>query len=56
MDEALQDTNDTAGLSNDELEDAITALAANLNAATARWLALIAELDRRAGSPRGLGP
>ncbi len=52
MDKALRDAAvapppDTSGLSDNELEDAITALAANLNAATARWLALIAELDRR---------
>jgi len=36
-------------LTNEQLEDAITTLAAHLNAATARLLALIGELDRRQG-------
>jgi hypothetical protein len=37
------------GLSNRELAAAITELAGHLNAATRRWLALIAEFDRRQG-------
>jgi hypothetical protein len=37
------------GLSNRELAAAITELAGHLNAATRRWLALIAEFDRRKG-------
>jgi hypothetical protein len=42
----------TAGLtdcSTDDLEDQITELAGNLNAANYRWLTLIAEFDRRLG-------
>ncbi len=37
------------GLSNRELAAAITELAGHVNAATRRWLALIAEFDRRKG-------
>ena len=37
------------GLSNRELAAAITELAGHLNAATRRWLALIAEFDSRKG-------
>ncbi len=36
-------------LTNRELAAAITELAGHLNAATRRWLALIAEFDRRKG-------
>ncbi len=43
-----------AGLSNAELEARITELAGHLNAANRRWLALIAEFDRRKGWHDGL--
>ncbi len=43
-----------AGLSTPELEAQITELAGHLNAANRRWLALIAEFDRRKGWNDGL--
>ena len=43
-----------AGLSTSELEAQITELAGHLNAANRRWLALIAEFDRRKGWNDGL--
>ena len=45
---------DEARLSTPELEARITELAGHLNAANRRWLALIAEFDRRKGWSDGL--
>jgi 5-methylcytosine-specific restriction endonuclease McrA len=47
-------SNAGAGLSTPELEAQITELAGHLNAANRRWLALIAEFDRRKGWNDGL--
>jgi hypothetical protein len=52
MDSAI--LGDEARLSTPELEARITELAAHLNAANRRWLALIAEFDRRKGWSDGL--
>jgi len=45
-----------AELSRDDLEAQITEMAGQLNAATYRWLMLIAEFDRRQGWGAGCSP
>ena len=50
------DTGEHGGLSTPELEARITELAGHLHAANRRWLALIAEFDRREGWADGLMP
>jgi len=51
-----RDVCDGAELSTPELEARITELAARLHAENRRWLALIAEFDRREGWSDGLMP